>query len=90
MRYQIKLPTRCLDPDCWKSESIDYNVTRREILRHVQKKTIEKLIVILKEHKIINIDFSILSKWTIYNLFTDLCFIDNQEKLIQCKEDYVN
>lgn len=84
------MPAKCFYPNCWKSESIDYNVTRREMLSHVQKKPIEKLIDILKEHRIINIDYSILSKWTIYNLFTDLCFIDNQEKLIQCKEDYVN
>jgi len=81
------LPFRCFDKDCWKSESIDYNVVRREILYHVQKKQKSKLIEILKEYNILNIDYSILSQWTICNLFTDLCFIDNQEKLIQSKED---
>lgn len=87
MRYLIKMPSRCFDPDCWKSESIDYNMTRRETLHHVQNKPQQKIIAILQENKILNIDYSILSRWTICNLFTDLCFVDNQEKLIRCKED---
>ncbi len=84
------MPSRCFDPDCWKSEVIDYNIVRNEVLKHVQKKQPDKLIAILKENNILNIDYSIPSKWTIYNLFTDLCFVDNQEKLIQCKEDSEN
>lgn len=80
------MPSRCFDKNCWKNESIDYNVTRREVLQHVQKKQKSKLIEILKEYNILNIDYSILSNWTICNLFADLCFIDNQEKLIQSKE----
>ena len=83
------MPVRCLDPDCWKNEVVDYQVTRREIWNHVQKKPKEKLIKILKEYDIVKIDFSILSKWTIYNLFTDLCFVTNtnQVKLLQSKSE---
>lgn len=82
------MPFRCPFDACWRSESIDYNViTRAEVQKHLEKKGKPRLLEFLKEHNVMNIDYSILSKWTIYNLVIDLSFTDNQEKLIQSKED---
>ncbi len=60
-----------------------YNVTRKEVLQHVQTKPQEKLIDILQQYKILNVDYLILSRWTINNLFADFCFVDKQERLVQ-------
>lgn len=76
---------RCFDDDCPQSEKIVKNVTRREIFQHVLKKPQSRLIEVLQEYKIVS-SLIILDKWTIYNLFTDMCFVDNQEKLLQSKE----
>ncbi|KAF6247507.1 hypothetical protein C6990_03365 [Nitrosopumilus sp. b3] len=76
------MPFRCLDPNCWKSEVIERNVSRSEAYIHVKKKQKEKLIEILQLYYIVP-NLNLFSKWTIYNMFTDLCFIDVQEKLLQ-------
>ncbi len=76
------MPFRCLDESCWKSEKIVHNVSRKEVLQHVQTKSQEKLIDVLQQYKIVNVDYRILSRWTITNLFADFCFVVNQDRLV--------
>lgn len=49
------------------------HVPRKSGLDHIAKKPLGKLVELIRQYNIVN-DFSILSKWTVWNLATDLCF----------------
>ena len=64
---------KCIFPDCWMNIHVQDHVPRKSGLDHITKKPLGKLVELIRQYNIVN-DFSILSKWTIWNLATDLCF----------------
>lgn len=71
----------CIEPECPKFNQRESVLGRKPIFNHIQKKSDERIIKVLKRYDIIN-DFSVLTRLTLVNVLVDCCYAGTATRLL--------
>ena len=73
---------KCLDPNCSQfNQRLDVD-NRTVLLNHIKKKSHLRMIEVLTPHNIIR-NYSVLSTYSLVNIFADCCYQSNATKLLE-------
>ena len=76
------IPIIDIDPDCPQFNQRLVVDNRTVLLNHIKKKSHLRMIEILTPHNIIR-NYSVLSTYSLVNIFADCCYQSNATKLLE-------